>query len=206
VAAKRSNSSRERILSIAESMMLENGYASTTIDEIIEKAAITKSGFFYHFSGKLELARVLIERYIQMDTEVFGDLGARADSLSEDPLQRILIFLNLFAEMVAGMTDLHPGCLAASFTYENQQFDDAIRDRIASGMLEWRKIIAERLEQVTDKYPPRVEVSIQALADMFTSSIEGGILLARIHDDNQPIIDQVQNYRTHIRFVFGDID
>ncbi|GJM11819.1 MAG: TetR family transcriptional regulator [Pseudohongiella sp.] len=206
MTATRSNSSRERILSTAEAIILENGYAGTTIEEIIEKAAITKSGFFYHFAGKMELARALIERYIVMDTEVFDELGNRADSLSEDPLQRLLIFLNLFGEMIAGMTDLHPGCLAAAFTYESQQFDEAIRERISTGMLGWREIIAKRLEEIVAKYPPDRELNIESLADMFSSTIEGGILLARIHNKNQIIIDQVQNYRTHLRYLFDDID
>lgn len=201
----RANSSRERLLATAESMILENGFAGTTIDEIIEKAAITKSGFFYHFSGKTELARALIDRYIQTDSDVFLEISARADSLSEDPLQRALIFLNLFGEMVAGMNELHPGCLAAAFTYETQQFDDEIRRRIEDGMLEWRAIIVRRLEEIVEKYPPRTEVSINALADMFTATVEGGILLARIYGNNEALIDQVKAYRTHLRLLFDDI-
>ncbi len=201
----RANSSRERILATAEAIILENGFAGTTIDEIIVHACITKSGFFYHFSGKTELARALIERYIQTDTDVFMEISERADSLSEDPLQRTLIFLNLFAEMVAGMNELHPGCLAAAFTYETQQFDDQIRKRIEDGMLHWRAIIVERLNQILEKYTPKVEVSINSLADMFTSSVEGGILLARIYGNNEALTDQVQAYRTHLRLLFDDI-
>lgn len=198
----RANSSRERILSTAESIILEQGFAGTTLEKIIDKAAITKGGFFYHFSGKAELARALIDRYIQMDTDVFMELSDRADTLSEDPLQRALIFLNLFSEMVAGMTSVHPGCLAAAFTYETQQFDPEIRHRIEEGMHEWRKIIARRLEEIVEKYPPKMEVSVDSLADMFTTCVEGGIILAKAYDDNQPLIDQVQNYRQHLRLLF----
>ncbi len=201
----RSNSSRERILSTAEAIILQQGFAGTTIEQIIDKAAITKGGFFYHFDGKAELARALIDRYIQMDTEVFTDLSKRADSLSEDPLQQALIFLNLFGEMVAGMTDVHPGCLAAAFTYETQQFDEDIRSRIQIGMQEWRDMIVVRLQNIIAKYPPKMEVSVDALADMFTSCVEGGILLAKAYDDNQALIDQVQNYRSHLRMLFGDV-
>lgn len=202
---ERANNSRERILSTAESMILKSGFAGTTIEGIIDQAAITKGGFFYHFDGKLELARSLVERYIEQDSAVFLELSARADSLSEDPLQRTLIFLNLFAEMVAGMTEVHPGCLIAAFTYETQQFDDAIRKRMEEGMLEWRAMIATRLHEVMEIYTPRVEVDVQALADMFSSSLEGGILLARIYGDNRALINQVHAYRTHLRFVFGDL-
>ncbi len=201
----RANSSRERILSTAEAMILERGFAGTTIEDIIDKAAITKGGFFYHFEGKRQLARALVERYIEFDSKVFQDLSDRADSLSEDPLQRILIFLNLFTEMVAGMSAVHPGCLVAAFTYETQQFDDDIRCLMEQGMLEWREMIARRLEEVVARYPPRVEVAIEDLADMFSSTLEGGIILARVYGDNRALIAQVQAYRTHLRMLFGDL-
>jgi TetR/AcrR family transcriptional regulator, transcriptional repressor for nem operon len=201
----RANSSRERILSTAEAMILENGFAGTTIDDIIEKAAITKGGFFYHFDGKRQLAKALVERYIAMDSDVFLQLSARADTLSEDPLQRTLIFLNLVTEMVAGMTQVHPGCVIAAFTYETQQCDDEIRGMMEAGMLEWRAMIADRLREIMMKYPPRTDVSVDALADMFSSTLEGGIILARVYSDNQALIDQVQAYRTHLRLIFGDL-
>jgi TetR/AcrR family transcriptional repressor of nem operon len=203
--AGRANSSRERILSTAEAMILEHGFAGTTIEDIVGRAAITKGGFFYHFEGKRELARALVERYIEMDSAAFAQLSERADALSEDPLQRLLIFLNLFSEMVAGMTQLHPGCVIAAFTYETQQIDERIRKRMEEGMLEWRAMIAQRLRLIEARYPPRVEVDMDALADMFSSCLEGGIILARVYRSNRALIDQVQAYRTHLRLVFGDV-
>jgi AcrR family transcriptional regulator len=201
----RANSSRERIMSTAEAMILERGFAGTTIEDIIAQAAITKGGFFYHFEGKRQLAKALVERYIELDSKVFEDLNNRADSLSEDPLQRTLIFLNLFTEMVAGMTEVHPGCLVAAFTYETQQFDDDIRGLMEQGMLEWREMIARRLKAIVNQYPPRVDVSLEDLADMFSSTLEGGIILARVYGDNRALIAQVQAYRTHLRMLFGDL-
>ena len=203
--SSRSNSSRERILSTAEVIILQRGFAGTTIDDILEKAAITKGGFFYHFNGKMELARALVKRYINHDSEQFNILNERADILSEDPLQRMLIFLNLLAEMVAGMTETHPGCLVASFTYEAQQFDDGIRGLVEKGMLEWRQMIVRRLAEIAEKYPPKIEVNLETLADMFCSTLEGGIILARIYNNNQALSDQVLAFRTHLRLVFGDV-
>ncbi|MDP1930728.1 MAG: TetR/AcrR family transcriptional regulator [Gammaproteobacteria bacterium] len=198
----RANSSRERILTVAESIILQKGYTGTNIEEILDKAAITKGGFFYHFNGKGELARALVERYIEHDRAVFMELLERADSLSEDPLQRALIFLNLFSEMVSGMNATHPGCLVAAFTYELQQFDEDVRKRMEVGVMEWRRLVAERLHLVMERYKPRLDVSVDVLADMFTSTLEGGIILARVLDNNQALIDQVQAYRTHLRLIF----
>lgn len=198
----RANSSRERILCAAESIILQKGFAGTSIDDILEKAAITKGGFFYHFNGKADLARALVERYLKMDIEVYGDLWRRADELSEDSLQSTLIFLKLFAEMVGGMTEVHPGCLAAGFTYEIQQFNDEIRELMRNGMLEWREMAAERIRIIMAQYPPRIDVSVETLADMFSTVVEGGIILARIFNDNDVLVNQVLAYRNYLRMIF----
>lgn len=200
--ATRANSSRERILATAESLILQKGYVGTSIEDILERAAITKGGFFYHFNGKGDLANALVERYLVQDQKVFDELLERADSLSEDPLQRLLIFLNLFAEMVAGLTSTHPGCLVAAFTYEMQQFDEMTRERMKDGLMEWRAMVARRLTLVAERYPARIPVTMEALADMFSSCLEGGIVLARLLDDNKALVEQVHAYRSHLRLVF----
>jgi TetR/AcrR family transcriptional repressor of nem operon len=41
---------RERILEIAEAAVRAKGFETTSIEEIICEAGITKSGFFYHIS------------------------------------------------------------------------------------------------------------------------------------------------------------
>lgn len=201
----RSNSSRDRILVTAEKVILQKGYVGTSLEDILDKAAITKGGFFYHFNGKGELARALVERYLEEDQKMFAALLERADSLSEDPLQRLLIFLNLLAEGLIGQAEIHPGCLAAAFIYEIQQFDETMRERIAVGILAWRQMIAERLQLILEKRKPRMEVDVTVLADMFTSQIEGGILLARIFNSNQPLYGQVLAYRQHLRLLFEDL-
>jgi TetR/AcrR family transcriptional regulator, transcriptional repressor for nem operon len=203
--ATRANSSRDRILATAEGIILQKGYVGTSLEEILDKAAITKGGFFYHFNGKGELARALVERYLEEDRKLFDSLQQRADSLSEDPLQRLLIFLNLLAEGVIGLTEVHPGCLAASFTYEIQQFDAGIRDSIAAGILEWRAMIADRLELILQKRKPRIPVDVEALADTFTALLEGGIILARIFNSNEALYKQVLAYRNHLRLLFDEI-
>ena len=194
---------RERILACAEKLILQQGFTATSIEEILDRAAITKGGFFYHFEGKNGLARALIERYHEQDDKVFSGLFEQADSLSEDPLHQLLIFLKLLADMMGGMEETHPGCLVASFTYENQQFDGEIREMMKSGIIAWREMITQRLERVDTDYPNTSDVSIETLADMFTSSIEGGIILSRAFNDKQLLVDQILAYRSFLRILFG---
>ena len=60
--------------------MLAKGFDATSIEELVAGAGITRSGFFYHFPDKNELARALIERYIEQDRVVLDDIFRRAPS------------------------------------------------------------------------------------------------------------------------------
>lgn len=201
--AERANSSRERILASAEAIMLQRGYASTSIEEILSKASITKSGFFYHFEGKTGLAEALIKRYLKKDDKIFENLLSKAADLSEDPLHQLLIFLKLLSELLGNMEETHPGCLVASFTYENQQFKGNIRDLMRIGLLNWRELISRQLKLIERQYVMKTDVSHETLSDMFTGTIEGGILLARNFDNNQLLVDQIMAYRSFIRLLYG---
>lgn len=201
--SNRSHATQERILAAAESLILGRGFSSTGIDEIVDAAAITKSGFFYHYSDKNEMARALVKRYLEKDNQIFTDLFARADSLSEDPLQQLLIFLHLFAETMTNMELTHPGCLVVTFTYERYQTDEQVAELVRQGVLSWRELIAQRLKTIANVYRPCLDVDLEELADMFTTVVEGGILLVRVFDHNKHLGKQVLLYRNFLRMVFG---
>ncbi|QNL45287.1 TetR/AcrR family transcriptional regulator [Oscillibacter hominis] len=47
---------REQLLSAAEKLFAEQGYANTTVDQIVEAAGCSKSTFYHYFEAKEELA------------------------------------------------------------------------------------------------------------------------------------------------------
>ena len=203
--ATKGEQTREKILGIAEQIILQKGFSGTSIDEIIAASSITKGGFFYHFKGKEDLARHLMLRYRKADDQFFNDLFDRADSLSEDPLQQMLIFLKLLAEAMGSLPDTHPGCLVASFTYENQQFNDEIREIICDCLVGWRKLFVEKLSRISEKYPMKIETDFLELADMLTAIVEGGIIMSKALNDPDRLVNQILQYRNHIRLLFDEL-
>jgi AcrR family transcriptional regulator len=193
---------RERILEVAEAAVLAKGFASTSIDELIAAVGITKSGFFYHFRDKGELAKAMLLRYLERDKALLDDMFQRADELNEDPLHGFLVGMKMFAEMMANLPEVHPGCLAASFCYQDQLFNREIRELNAAGMLAWRTRFRARLELIARRYPPRQEVDLDALADMISTQVEGGLVLGRALKDASILPRQVLLYRDFIRLVF----
>jgi AcrR family transcriptional regulator len=199
---RRGRETRERLLDVAEAAILEKGFAATSIDELIAAVGITKSGFFYHFKDKSDLAKALLVRYLEREEVILDDLFARADELNEDPLHGFLVALKLLAEMLADLFTGHPGCLVAAYCYQDQLFNKEIRDLNASGVLGWRRRFRERLDLIAERYPPRVDVDLDGLADMVSALADGGIILSKAVKDTDVLPGQIMLYRDFVRAVF----
>ena len=193
---------RERILEAAQSAVLEKGFAATSIDELIAAVGITKSGFFYHFRDKGELARALLNRYIEQENALFDDLFRRADELNEDTLHGFLVGLKMMSEMLADLPGGHPGCLVAAYCYQARLFDKDVRELSASAVLGWRQRFRARLDEIAARYPPRIAVDLDDLADMLSGVVDGGIILSKVLHDREALPRQVMLYREFVRAVF----
>ena len=87
------------------------------------------------------------------------------------------------AGSLANLPEAHPGCLAASFCYQDQLFNQEIRDLNAASVLRWRHEFRSRLEAIAARYPPARDTDLEALADMAASNVEGGLILGRLLKD-----------------------
>ncbi len=202
----RGEETKERVLGVAEDLILKRGFAGTAIDDIIRAAGITKGGFFYHFKGKDDLAVSLMRRYQTNDQLFFGALVDRARELTEDPLQQMLVFLKLLAEQMADLPSVHPGCLVATFTYEAQQVHDDVRAINRECVAHWRYLFLDQLDRIETEYESTGKVAREQLADMLTSVIEGGIVVSKAMDDQQILVDQILQYRNYLRLLYRPRD
>lgn len=194
---------RARIMDLAYERIIDKGFAATSIEELVEAGGLTKSGFFYHFRDKNDLARQLMERFIVEDEHLLDGLESRARSLHEDPLHAFLIFLKLYAELMEQMLETRPGCLVASVVSQDSAFDARVRARSVEIIRSWRQRFTVWLEEIAAQHPPRMAVDLEALADQIIVISEGAILLSKALRDPGQGGRQILLYRDTIRLIFG---
>lgn len=121
-----------------------------------------------------QLAHTLVTRYADDDIGNLEKTLDKAEGLSEDPLQQLLIFVKLF--------------------------DEEILEIIRQWMLTWRSRIMEKLERIIQKHPPTQEIDIQNLADMLLMIFEGAFVLSQ--KDNKIITQQLSHYHSYLSLLF----
>lgn len=197
---------RDAIMDVAEAAVLEKGFAATSIDEIIAATGITKSGFFYHFKDKADLAKHLFQRYMEVEDALLDDLIAQVEAATDDPLEQVLMALDKLCDILRDIPGLHPGCMVASYCYQHQLFNDDIKKLNAYNVMRWRTLYRERLDKVAEAYPPAEPVDLDMLADLVLSTVEGGIILARSLENPELLPQQVMLCRDYIRRIFTPME
>ncbi|MGB9694809.1 MAG: TetR/AcrR family transcriptional regulator [Caldisericaceae bacterium] len=62
---KNENNKRERIISVALDLFLENGFARTSVEEIASNASIAKGSFYNYFDSKDKLLEQIVRDTVQ---------------------------------------------------------------------------------------------------------------------------------------------
>jgi TetR/AcrR family transcriptional repressor of nem operon len=193
---------RERILDVATVIALDRGFAAASLDEVLGKAGVTKGAFYHHFESKADLGRAILDRYAAADLATLDRVWAQAEGLSRDPLQQLLVFVGLFANLDELATD-DPGCLYATFVYERQLGVDGAAETIAASVAAWRERFRSKLAEVVVRYPPRIDVDLDALSDLVLTASEGAYIVARATRDPDLVRGQLLQVRAYFELLFS---
>jgi TetR/AcrR family transcriptional repressor of nem operon len=194
---------RERLLDAAEAIILERGFAATSLDSVIARAGVTKGAFFHHFASKAELGGAVIERHAERDMANCDRILARAERLADDPLQQVLIFVGLLLEDYESLRNPVPGCLFASYLYQRLAYPDEAAETTARALGYWRDALAAKLGAAGAAHPPRVEIAPADLADTLLAVIEGGYVLSKARNDPEVLRRQLRHYRSLLALLHG---
>jgi AcrR family transcriptional regulator len=74
-----SGDTRERILSVANELFIEQGYEGTSLREIADRLGITKAALYYHFRSKDEILATLLSPFETLLDELLQRLEAAHD-------------------------------------------------------------------------------------------------------------------------------
>jgi TetR/AcrR family transcriptional regulator len=140
-AANETESTRDRILDVAESLFAQKGLAGTAVRDIARAAGLTAPSLYNYFEGKQALYEAVIARGVQPLFDLITGMGRTPGRADERSPERIA---DRTGEMLDGIMDhlaTHPD-LARLIQHEALT-DGASLEKIAQGWL--RPIVARGL-------------------------------------------------------------
>lgn len=173
VSQARAEATRQGIIAAAVMEFEKAGYGNTSLAEIIDRAKVTKGGFYYHFPSKEDLAAGIIGHANQALGEALeGSLASPAPML-----QNLIHASFLVADMMRHDRVVRMG-------YQLRQALDQVSTAGQSTMVQRRAVIVHAVECAVAQGDLNNDIDTEEVGHTIWAAILGTHLLASASDDD----------------------
>lgn len=165
----------EQALTRAVEVFWDNGYAKTSLDQLMAGMGVARQSLYDTFGDKRSLYLRSLEHYRDTNHAALRELFGSGRPVRE-----------CFAELLGGLCDEpkaahRRGCLLLSANLEREQDDAEVAQLLRGNQDALERIFAQALERARDTGELRREADPRALARFFLSTIQGMRAFARVH-------------------------
>jgi len=166
---------RTRILDTAERLAQVRGFNGFSYADVAGELGVTKASLHYHFAGKAELGRALIERYAdRFERSLEGIDGAGGDAASK---------LDGYVAIYSGVLRAGRMCLCGMLAADYETLPEAMRSAVRRFFDQNEAWLTGVLEEGEREGSLALDGSAPDAARAIVSGLEGAMLTARPYGD-----------------------
>jgi TetR/AcrR family transcriptional repressor of nem operon len=180
-------------------LVRRQGLAATSVDEICAAAGVSKGAFFHHFKSKDELAAAAGYHWSAV-TEPFFE--AAPYHAPDDPLARVLGYIDLRGEMMAGEIAEFT-CFAGTMVQEAWATSQAVRAGAWDSMSRHAEALVPDIEAATAARGIGDRVDARSLARHTVAVVQGAFILAKASGDPATGAETVRHLRRYVELLFA---
>lgn len=177
----RGAATRARIVEAAAGLVYRRGASATSLEDIMEASATSKSQLYHYFADKDALMRAVIELQTR---RVMGVQAAHLDTVDS------LAGLRRWRDAVVTMNRASRGvggCPLGSLASELSDRSERARALLAHGFELWESQLRRGLGAMRDSGKLKPEANPAELATAVIAALQGGLLLAQTTRSSRPL-------------------
>jgi TetR/AcrR family transcriptional repressor of nem operon len=189
---RKGQATRDRIVAAAARLMIEQGVARTTIEDIQAAAGVSPSQLYHYFPGKDALVSAVIEQQTAQVLEIQHSGLGSLDSIDSLTNWRDLMVGILTNVQCAG------GCPLGSLASDLSESDPVARVQLAGAFAQWEGLIRDGLVQMQERGELAADADPAELAVAMLAAVQGGLLLSQVRRDPAPLRIAVDTMIDHL--------
>jgi AcrR family transcriptional regulator len=178
---------RDRVAAAALEVFSQQGYAATSVDDIVQRAGTTRGAFYYYFESKQDVAR-------DLQRDLWHRLAGRAQAAFEPELDTLTNLKRAFDVVLSGLDDLG----TARF-FLREGWADPILESSGRGQQDWGAALVRDLLAGAMSRGEVVPLDPDALAVVLTGLFEEATLHVLRTGDAGPTVDVVHRLLDGLR-------
>ena len=190
---------KDRLIQAAVALMLNQGYAATSVDDICAAAGVTKGAFFHYFKSKEEACRAAMEAW-------GAGWQALMDEMERDtapePIAQLEGLFRMMPEAYLN-SPVGPGCMIGTVAQEMGSVNDPLRSIFVGHFQDWVDRTAKMLAEAKQASPPVIDFDPEEMAWWLQSMVQGTLLISKSRRSEEFIRKNVAHCRRYVMSHFG---
>ena len=184
---------RARIVAAAAALVREHGAAETSLDQVIDRAAVSKGQLYHYFQDKPDLLRAVVTHQANMV------LAAQEPQLQAlDSWGAIRAWFDRLVELQVERQGCG-GCPIGSLVPQLAETNEPARAELAVSFDRWEGFLRQGLVAMGAREELRADADIEALVTATMASIQGGLVLTQARRDPAQLARALDAAYAHLR-------
>ncbi len=184
---------RKRIVAAASALISERGVAETSLDDVIERADVSKSQLYLYFEGRAALLREVVAHNADLVIEA---KEPHLDSL--ESWKAIRNWLDALVELQVASGG-RGGCPVGSLVGQLAEADEQTRNVLADAFARWEEPLRRGLRSMQERGKLDRRAQPDRLATATLAAIQGGLILTQSRRDPSQLAVAVEAAYAHLR-------
>jgi len=197
VSQRRAADTNKKLLQTAIGLFLQRAFVATTVDEICERAGVTKGAFFHHFDSKEALAESCLAEWDLHAAAI--EEGAPFQAVA-DPLEKLLASMDYYIQLLQD-SRTPKSCLAGTTAQEVSDTHPKLRKAANHCLNNQVARIKAHLDAACASERKRLDTD--SLARLWIGTFQGSLLLGKASRDVSVIPENMKHVRDYIRSLFA---
>jgi TetR/AcrR family transcriptional regulator, transcriptional repressor for nem operon len=183
------------IIEKAAALFNQQGYAGSSMSDIMQVTGLQKGGIYNHFASKDDLALQAFDYAISQIKQRYREAwGSKQHSIER--LQAIISVFRVYID-----NPEHPiikgGCPLLNTAVESDDAHPALKARAKQAMNSWRDLFGGIMRKGIKKCEIQPNINVDEVASIIISTLEGSVMMSKLCDDSihvERAIAHLNNY------------
>jgi len=188
-----------KILEASLDLFHRGSFTGTSINQIVERAGITKGALFHHFRGKMELGYAVVDEVLRA---WIVETWVTPLATSTDPARDIMKIVEGMGEELQEHPELvELGCPLNNLAQEMSSLDEGFRLKLLELYDAWEGALEKAIRAGIDAGAVRDDVDPKATAVTLVALLEGCIGMIKV----QQSLDQMERVGQGLSFFLAGL-
>ena len=185
---------QHHILEQSAALFNQQGYAGSSMADVMRVTGLQKGGIYNHFSSKDELALAAFDFAVQqMQMRFLGVLKGKRHALD-----RLMAILSVYETLLEN-PPIEGGCPLLNTAIESDDTHPALRERTQLAMTNWLNLLQSIVQRGIDRGELQPTIDPEMVVTVLMATIEGGVMLTKLYGDSVYMQRSIAHLKAYLR-------